>query len=74
MACVDAAEKEASEVLQSLLSVERIAKQEQIGAEEGGENSAAGIRTTEADPQMQWLMFSAPDTNAHFHNQQVVVL
>ncbi|KAB0801322.1 hypothetical protein PPYR_05676 [Photinus pyralis] len=63
MARVDAAEKEASEVLHSLLSVERIEKQEIIV--ERGDNPSPSSHSfqsnptnssdgTEGDPQIQW--------------------
>lgn len=89
MTSVDTAEKEASEVLHSLLSVERIEKQE-----EGCDNSpptfqATAVTTTaevqEGDSQIQWHgpvsmshpLFSAIEANAHFSQnmdeQQVVV-
>lgn len=66
MAQVDEAEKEASEVLHSLLSVERIEKQEVIlespenespSSQSFPSNSANGNEVGENDAQMQW---SAP--------------
>ncbi|KAF2903496.1 hypothetical protein ILUMI_02686 [Ignelater luminosus] len=64
MARVDAAEKEASEVLHSLLSVERIEKQEQVIVDRG-ENPSPSSHSfqsnptnssdgAEGDPQIQW--------------------
>lgn len=82
MSRVDAAEKEASEVLHSLLSVERIEKQEVII--DGGENPspshsfqsnpAATSENAEGESQIQWhtpvsishSLFSAIEANNHF--------
>lgn len=63
MSQVDAAEKEASEVLHSLLSVERIEKQEVIidGTEEANQsthtfvaNAITGNEANEGESQIQW--------------------
>lgn len=82
MSRVDAAEKEASEVLHSLLSVERIEKQEVII--EHVENPSPTSHSfqsnpsnegAEAESQIQWhtpvsisthSLFSTIDTNNHF--------
>lgn len=80
MSCVDAAEKEASEVLHSLLSVERIEKQEVIIDHEDPPKSHAFQSNpnndgTEGETQIQWhtpvsisthSLFSTIDTNNHF--------
>ncbi|XP_019765333.1 uncharacterized protein LOC109541079 [Dendroctonus ponderosae] len=85
----DAAEKEASEVLHSLLSVERIEKQEIIV--DGSDNQTAAFHSNpsntdvaDGDSAMQYTpvsishsIFSAMDGAAHFSNsmddQQVVI-
>lgn len=82
MSRVDAAEKEASEVLHSLLSVERIEKQEVIIDHVGSSSptshsfqSNPSNEGTDGDSQIQWhtpvsisthSLFSTIDTNSHF--------
>lgn len=82
MSHVDAAEKEASEVLHSLLSVERIEKQEIIieavdNSPSHSYHSNPGTNSdhTDADTSIQWhtpvaisthSLFSAIDTNNQF--------
>lgn len=82
MARVDAAEKEASEVLHSLLSVERIVKPEQrVIVEQVGDPTGAQFQTAQGtvdandpDAQIQWhtpvsishSLFSAIETNNQF--------
>ncbi|KAJ8926823.1 hypothetical protein NQ314_020671 [Rhamnusium bicolor] len=80
MADVDTAEKEASEVLHSLLSVERIEKQEENGENQSPSshsfqsNPATGSDGQEGESQIQWhtpvsishSLFSAIDPNNHF--------
>lgn len=81
MSEVDAAEKEASEVLHSLLSVERIEKQEVIVDGENPSPSSHSFHSnptttdgTDGDSHIQWHtpvsishpLFSAIDTNNHF--------
>lgn len=77
MARVDAAEKEASEVLHSLLSVERIVKPEH----QDHDASAVTYQTNPQDASIQWhgpvSLFSTLDGNNQFQqaidDQQVVV-
>ncbi|KAJ8923648.1 hypothetical protein NQ315_010228 [Exocentrus adspersus] len=80
MATVDSAEKEASEVLHTLLSVERIEKQEENGENQSSSSHSFQSNPTgptdgqEGDSQIQWhtpvsishSLFSAIDPNSHF--------
>ncbi|XP_018566698.1 uncharacterized protein LOC108907476 isoform X2 [Anoplophora glabripennis] len=80
MAAVDSAEKEASEVLHTLLSVERIEKQEENGENQSPSshsfqsNPTGGSDGQEGDSQIQWhtpvsishSLFSAIDPSSHF--------
>lgn len=81
MAQVDAAEKEASEVLHSLLSVERIEKQEAIvdttenqSPTNSFHSNPANAEVQESEAQIAWhgpvsiahSLFSSMDANGHF--------
>lgn len=80
MAAVDSAEKEASEVLHTLLSVERIEKQEENGENQSPSSHSFQSNPTgandgqEGDSQIQWhtpvsishSLFSTIDPNSHF--------
>lgn len=82
MSEVDAAEKEASEVLHSLLSVERIEKQEVVvdadnqspSSHSFHSNPATATDGADGDSHIQWhtpvsishSLFSTIDTNNHF--------
>ncbi|KAJ8986251.1 hypothetical protein NQ317_009959, partial [Molorchus minor] len=79
MAGVDTAEKEASEVLHTLLSVERIEKQEEICENQSSSSHSFQSNPTAADGQegeshIQWhtpvsishSLFSTIDPNSHF--------
>lgn len=86
MSSVDSAEKEASEVLQTLLSVERIEKQEDNETTHTFQAAQATVSEgPEGETQIHWhtpvsishSLFSAMDQNTHFvpgiNDQQVVV-
>lgn len=85
MASVDSAEKEASEVLHTLLSVERIEKQEDGVENQANFQTPATAEGADGEAQIQWhtpvsishSLFSTIDPNTHFSQnmdeQQVVV-
>lgn len=86
MTSVDSAEKEASEVLHTLLSVERIEKQEENENAHTFQTTQATVSEgPEGETQIHWhtpvsithSLFSTIDQNTHFvpgiNEQQVVV-
>lgn len=86
MTSVDSAEKEASEVLHTLLSVERIEKQEDNDTAHTYQTAQATVTEgPEGETQIHWhtpvsishSLFSTMDQNTHFvpgiNEQQVVV-
>lgn len=85
MAAVDSAEKEASEVLHTLLSVERIEKQEDLGDNHSYQSNQSVGNDGQEEAQIQWhtpvsishSLFPTIAASGHFtqnmDEQQVVV-